>query len=214
MNKLFVKSYLSSNVPFGWKREIINGSVVYTTPSNYLLWSPQEISLYLQSEGTCKCGIECPLILENVFNFDPKVQTVAYFPHKSSDSESSKRCKHCSKINHTSSSIFLHSSSSPSHQNVQSLSVFKSSTQSFSNGSPLSTYSSTNESNSTNAEPSSIRNSQQFNNNVLNWLPLNHHHSLVNDRSKSIVSSQLQMPTNSPSLHQINGNYNFFLTFV
>jgi len=28
---------------------------------------------YLTTVGTCKCGLECPLRPEQVFNFDPKV---------------------------------------------------------------------------------------------------------------------------------------------
>ena len=199
-NKLFVKNYLSSNVPFGWKREIINGSVVYTTPSNYLLWSLHEISLYLQSDGTCKCGIDCPLILENVFNFDPRVQTIAYFPNKSNESSSRKLCNHCTKFDHT-SPIFSQSSSP--------LSLFRNSSHSFYNSS-LSNYNSTNEINSsTNAGQTSIQSVQQFDNNVINWLPLNHHSLVNDDQNKNVVASQLQLPTSSSSLHQINGNYLF-----
>ena len=58
-------------VPKGWKRDLINGRIVYITPSNYALWSLDEVVRYLLSEGTCKCGLDCPLLIHQVFNFDP-----------------------------------------------------------------------------------------------------------------------------------------------
>nr|XP_023017334.1 nuclear receptor coactivator 6-like isoform X1 [Leptinotarsa decemlineata] len=59
-------------VPHGWKR-LNNGSVVYISPSNTALSSPEEVKEYLLTAGTCKCGLECPFKYDNVFNFDPKV---------------------------------------------------------------------------------------------------------------------------------------------
>lgn len=58
-------------VPTGWKRDLINGRIVYITPSNCALWSLDEVVGYLLSEGTCKCGLDCPLVIHHVFNFDP-----------------------------------------------------------------------------------------------------------------------------------------------
>lgn len=58
-------------IPPGWKRDLINGRVVYITPSNCLLWSIDEVVGYLLSEETCKCGLDCPLFIHQVFNFDP-----------------------------------------------------------------------------------------------------------------------------------------------
>lgn len=43
------------------------------SPSGVSLTSVDEARLYLRTDGTCKCGLECPLILEKSFNFDPKV---------------------------------------------------------------------------------------------------------------------------------------------
>lgn len=59
------------SIPLGWKRDLINGRVVYVTPSNCLLWSLDEVAGYLLSDGTCKCGLDCPLVIHQVFNFDP-----------------------------------------------------------------------------------------------------------------------------------------------
>ena len=40
------------------------------SPSGIELKSKEEIKEYLLKEGTCKCGLECPLDLELVFDFD------------------------------------------------------------------------------------------------------------------------------------------------
>ncbi|KDR10748.1 Methyl-CpG-binding domain protein 6 [Zootermopsis nevadensis] len=43
-------------------------------PSNTALSSLDHLKVYLQTQGTCKCGLECPLKCDAVFNFDPKVR--------------------------------------------------------------------------------------------------------------------------------------------
>ncbi|XP_041460362.1 uncharacterized protein LOC121411618 [Lytechinus variegatus] len=60
-------------VPVGWKRAIVNEKVVYMSPSGQLLQSTEAVQTYLSSDGTCKCGLECPINLDKVFNFDPRV---------------------------------------------------------------------------------------------------------------------------------------------
>uniref|UniRef100_A0A3Q4HC01 Methyl-CpG binding domain protein 5 n=1 Tax=Neolamprologus brichardi TaxID=32507 RepID=A0A3Q4HC01_NEOBR len=40
-------------------------------PSGSVLASLEQVRTYLLTDGTCKCGLECPLILQKVFNFDP-----------------------------------------------------------------------------------------------------------------------------------------------
>uniref|UniRef100_A0A384BRG2 Methyl-CpG-binding domain protein 5 n=1 Tax=Ursus maritimus TaxID=29073 RepID=A0A384BRG2_URSMA len=57
-------------VPVGWRREDQNG-VLYVSPSGSLLSCLEQVKTYLLTDGTCKCGLECPLILPKVFNFDP-----------------------------------------------------------------------------------------------------------------------------------------------
>ena len=70
-------AYLEIIVPVGWKRSVDeNGLVFYKSPSNIVLKSRQEISNYLLSSNTCKCGLECPLDINKVFNFDPKYQSI------------------------------------------------------------------------------------------------------------------------------------------
>ncbi|XP_068165098.1 methyl-CpG-binding domain protein 5 isoform X2 [Antennarius striatus] len=59
-------------VPIGWQRKAEHsGGVVYVSPSGSLLSSLEQVKTYLLTDGTCKCGLECPLILHKVFNFDP-----------------------------------------------------------------------------------------------------------------------------------------------
>lgn len=59
-------------VPIGWQRKADHGGgVVYVSPSGSVLSSLEQVKTYLLTDGTCKCGLECPLILHKVFNFDP-----------------------------------------------------------------------------------------------------------------------------------------------
>ncbi|EZA57269.1 Methyl-CpG-binding domain protein, partial [Ooceraea biroi] len=46
-----------------------------SSPSSTALGSLDQLKEYLTTVGTCKCGLECPLRPEQVFNFDPKVST-------------------------------------------------------------------------------------------------------------------------------------------
>jgi hypothetical protein len=38
------------------------------------LKSLEEVKSYLLHEGTCKCGIECPIVVETAFDFDVQVR--------------------------------------------------------------------------------------------------------------------------------------------
>ncbi|XP_061571648.1 methyl-CpG-binding domain protein 5-like [Cololabis saira] len=59
-------------VPIGWQRRPEHGGgVAYVSPSGSVLSSFEQVKTYLLTDGTCKCGLECPLILHKVFNFDP-----------------------------------------------------------------------------------------------------------------------------------------------
>lgn len=58
-------------VPIGWQRKVDpTGPVAYISPSGSVLTSLEQVKTYLLTDGTCKCGLECPLILHKVFNFD------------------------------------------------------------------------------------------------------------------------------------------------
>ena len=69
-------------IPLGWLRLIradasnnnANKHVVYTSPSGVELTSIQAIKTYLLADNTCKCGLECPLNIHEVFSFDAKIK--------------------------------------------------------------------------------------------------------------------------------------------
>ncbi|XP_046886849.1 methyl-CpG-binding domain protein 5-like isoform X2 [Hypomesus transpacificus] len=58
-------------VPIGWQRKVDPSGVHYISPSGSVLSSQEQVKTYLLTDGTCKCGLECPLLLPRVFNFDP-----------------------------------------------------------------------------------------------------------------------------------------------
>ncbi|XP_062302898.1 methyl-CpG-binding domain protein 5-like isoform X3 [Osmerus eperlanus] len=58
-------------VPISWQRKVDPSGVHYISPSGSVLSSQEQVKNYLLTDGTCKCGLECPLILPRVFNFDP-----------------------------------------------------------------------------------------------------------------------------------------------
>lgn len=59
-----------------------------------------QVRAYLSKEGTCKCGLECPLIVENVFNFDPHVASrhVNHIANCDPNEPSGTLCNHKRKI--------------------------------------------------------------------------------------------------------------------
>ncbi|XP_041371363.1 uncharacterized protein LOC121384943 [Gigantopelta aegis] len=91
-------SFQIVKVPFGWRRTTEDGEVIYYSPSNTRLTSYHEVCKYLVSDGTCKCGIECPLQVEKVFNFDPFVNGKLWTVDDVSTEDLTKLCIHKRKI--------------------------------------------------------------------------------------------------------------------
>eukprot|EP00090_Calanus_glacialis_P002090 TRINITY_DN11563_c0_g1_i1.p1 TRINITY_DN11563_c0_g1~~TRINITY_DN11563_c0_g1_i1.p1 ORF type:complete len:2112 (+),score=439.27 TRINITY_DN11563_c0_g1_i1:899-6337(+) len=60
------------SVPWGWKRLLLTDKIVYFSPSGIQLKSSEEIKEYLFTEGTCKCGLDCPLAVDSAFDFNPQ----------------------------------------------------------------------------------------------------------------------------------------------
>ncbi|KAG7280155.1 hypothetical protein CRUP_037739 [Coryphaenoides rupestris] len=88
-----------AQVPIGWQRKIHRGGVVYISPSGSVLACLEQAKSYLQTDGTCKCGLECPLILHKVFNFDPgAVVAQRTAEDVKADSAVTKLCIHKRKI--------------------------------------------------------------------------------------------------------------------
>ncbi|XP_034829844.2 methyl-CpG-binding domain protein 5-like [Maniola hyperantus] len=83
-------------VPLGWRR-IVNGtSVLYVSPSGTALSNLSQLRDYLQTSGTCKCGLPCPLRPETAFSFDPKVVSKPY--QVAAGAELTKLCNHKRKL--------------------------------------------------------------------------------------------------------------------
>ncbi|GFS00176.1 methyl-CpG-binding domain protein 6 [Elysia marginata] len=74
--KLEVEPVKKVKVPFSWHRkQMDSGSIVYLSPSGTSLESYEQICQYLLSDSTCKCGLECPIQVEELFSFDPSVES-------------------------------------------------------------------------------------------------------------------------------------------
>ncbi|XP_061631865.1 methyl-CpG-binding domain protein 5-like isoform X1 [Phyllopteryx taeniolatus] len=86
-------------VPIGWQRRREHGGILYVSPSGSVLSSLEQVKNYLLTDGTCKCGLECPLILHKVFNFDPgAVVKQRTTEDVKSDDDVTKLCIHKRKL--------------------------------------------------------------------------------------------------------------------
>ncbi|KAI1899970.1 hypothetical protein AGOR_G00067410 [Albula goreensis] len=90
---------VAAQVPVGWQRTVEGGAVAYISPSGTVLSSVEEVRTYLLTDGTCKCGLECPLVLHKVFNFDPGavVRQRSQQPGKAEE-DMTKLCNHRRKV--------------------------------------------------------------------------------------------------------------------
>lgn len=83
-------------VPLGWRRLVSGTSVIYISPSGTALSTLPQLRDYLQTTGTCKCGLPCPLRPETAFSFDHKVVSKPY--QAASGAELTKLCNHKRKL--------------------------------------------------------------------------------------------------------------------
>ncbi|KAM6330595.1 methyl-CpG-binding domain protein 6 isoform 2-T3 [Alca torda] len=82
-------------VPVGWQRKVEEGSVCYISPSGAALTSLEQTCAYLLADGTCKCGLECPLDMHKVFNFDPGAAVAGRgAPGPQGQQDMTKLCNH------------------------------------------------------------------------------------------------------------------------
>lgn len=84
-------------VPVGWQRRVEEGRVRYISPSGTSLSSLEQTRAYLLADGTCKCGLECPLNVHKVFNFDPTAMVIGSEGTKGEE-DMTKLCNHRRKI--------------------------------------------------------------------------------------------------------------------
>ncbi|XP_067314812.1 methyl-CpG-binding domain protein 6 [Pseudorasbora parva] len=90
---------LIAQIPIGWQRKVEDGVVSYISPSDTVLRSVDEVRVYLRTDGTCKCGLECPLVPNKVFNFDPAAMVQAPGHHSSKvEEDMTKLCNHRRKV--------------------------------------------------------------------------------------------------------------------
>ncbi|XP_065817289.1 methyl-CpG-binding domain protein 5 isoform X2 [Labrus bergylta] len=86
-------------VPIGWQRRVDGGQVIYISPSGTALASLDEVKTYLLTDGTCKCGLECPLIIHKVFNFTVGVKVEQHNqPLGKAEQDMTKLCNHRRKV--------------------------------------------------------------------------------------------------------------------
>ena len=64
------------------------------SPNNSRLRSVEHVIEYLKTEGTCKCGLDCPLYIHKVFNFDARIPSKLVAIGSRPDALLST-CKHC-----------------------------------------------------------------------------------------------------------------------
>ncbi|XP_053311734.1 methyl-CpG-binding domain protein 6 isoform X2 [Spea bombifrons] len=86
-------------VPIGWQRRVEPGTVAYISPSGTILTSMDHLRSYLVTDGTCKCGLECPLNIYKVFNFDPRAVVKRRSAEDvKAEEDMTKLCNHRRKI--------------------------------------------------------------------------------------------------------------------
>ncbi|XP_040196848.1 methyl-CpG-binding domain protein 6 [Rana temporaria] len=86
-------------VPIGWQRRVEPGTVLYISPSGTVLTSMDQLKTYLVTDGTCKCGLECPLNIYKVFNFDPRAVVKRRSAEDvKAEEDMTKLCNHRRKI--------------------------------------------------------------------------------------------------------------------
>ncbi|XP_032596321.2 alpha-protein kinase 1 isoform X2 [Drosophila grimshawi] len=63
----------NANLAPGWRRLTNNNEVAYISPTGKTLRTQFQIKDYLLTQGTCKCGLPCPLRPEYFFDFNARV---------------------------------------------------------------------------------------------------------------------------------------------
>ncbi|CAL8259517.1 unnamed protein product [Gadus morhua 'NCC'] len=90
---------IAIHVPIGWQRRLESGQVLYVSPSGTCLSSLEEVKAYLLTDGTCKCGLECPLVIQKVFNFGTAVKVEQHSqPLGKAEQDMTKLCNHRRKV--------------------------------------------------------------------------------------------------------------------
>ncbi|XP_030370396.1 chromatin modification-related protein eaf-1 [Scaptodrosophila lebanonensis] len=70
----------NANLAPGWRRLTNNNEVAYISPTGKTLRTQFQIKDYLLAQGTCKCGLPCPLRPEYFFDFNAQVPNMPWKP--------------------------------------------------------------------------------------------------------------------------------------
>ncbi|XP_030553925.1 pneumococcal serine-rich repeat protein isoform X2 [Drosophila novamexicana] len=73
INSSINNSNNSANLAPGWRRLTNNNEVAYISPTGKTMRTQFQIKDYLLTQGTCKCGLPCPLRPEYFFDFNAQV---------------------------------------------------------------------------------------------------------------------------------------------
>lgn len=85
------------NKSFKLPRQKFQFNFPQSSPSGIQLKSKDEVKSYLLKEGTCKCGLECPLNLES-FDFDDDKQSEIRRPPTPACTNDPRLCSHKNAI--------------------------------------------------------------------------------------------------------------------
>lgn len=85
---------VSTQVPRGWKRKLDHNRIVYISPNQQVISSMEQLTSYLLTAGTCKCNLSCPFFPEELFNFDPLVESEEF---RGYDETMKVNCKHAQR---------------------------------------------------------------------------------------------------------------------
>lgn len=96
---LFHSLYFLCCIKFVHSANMMELSLFYYSPSNVPLCSIEEVNQYLLSDSTCKCGLECPVVVSKTFNFDVSVESTKWSLELTKSSEDlTNLCNHRRKI--------------------------------------------------------------------------------------------------------------------
>lgn len=85
-------------VPKGWNRIIEKGVIIYISPNKSRIRSYDDIIEYIESDSTCKCGLECPVRPKELFNFDPNVASRLGMTDFEATSPEERSCNACKEF--------------------------------------------------------------------------------------------------------------------
>ncbi|KAG1671584.1 Methyl-CpG-binding domain protein 5 [Nymphon striatum] len=81
-----------------WLYKVTEAFLRKSSPSNVRISSKEAVIKYIESEGTCKCGLECPFKVEDTFTFDASVACKEVKDDDSTSNDTMKLCNSKHKL--------------------------------------------------------------------------------------------------------------------